>query len=58
MTMLERKENLKDFDRNLKETAKQILSLVTKPLTNSVKSEINEYKRTKYLQQEKKDKDD
>lgn len=57
-TMLERNEKLKELDRNLKETARQMLSLGTKIFTNSVKSGINEYKRTKYLQQEKKDKGD
>lgn len=56
MTMLERKEKLKELNRNLKDTAKQTLSLVTKILINSVKSGISEYKRTKYLPQEKKDK--
>lgn len=56
MTMLERKEKLKELNRNLKDRAKQTLSLVTKILINSVKSGISEYKRTKYLPQEKKDK--
>lgn len=52
------KKNSRNSTETWKTLQKTLLGPVTKIFTNSAKSEISEYKRTKYLQQEIKNKGD